>query len=63
MDKLKEGFSLIVGSSLRVEGKSRTYAKVPTWLAVLAALSSVRLAIITVVLCVAFGMRASIVKA
>lgn len=63
MDKIKEGLSLIVGSRLVVEGKSRTYAKVPTWLAVLAALASVRLAIITVVLCVAFGMRASVVKA
>lgn len=63
MDKIKEGLSLIVGSRLVVEGKGRTYAKLPTWLAVLAALSSVRLAIITVVLCVAFGMRASVVKA
>ena len=63
MEKLKEGLSLIIGSCLVVEGKSRTYAKVPTWLAVLAALASVRLAMITVVLCVAFGMRANIEKA
>lgn len=63
MNKIKEGLSLVVGSRLLVEGKGRTFAKVPTWVAVLAALASVRLAIITVVLCVAFGMRASIVKA
>ena len=63
MEKFKEGLSLIIGSCLVVEGKGRTYVKVPTWLAVLAALASVRLAMITVVLCVAFGMRANLEKA
>lgn len=63
MDKVKEIFSLIVGSSLIVEGSGRTFVKVPMWLCALAALSSLHLALITVVLAVAFGMRARIVKA
>lgn len=63
MDKIKEVWTLILGSSLVVEGSSRTYAKVPTWLAVLAALSSLKLTVVTVVLAVAFGMRARLVKA
>lgn len=63
MDKIKEIMSLIVGSCLIIEGNSRTYAKVPMWIVVLAALASIRLAVVTVLLTVAFGMRARIVKA
>lgn len=63
MDKIKEVLSLILGSSLIVEGSGRTYAKLPTWLVVLAALSSLKLTVITVVLAVAFGMRVRLVKA
>lgn len=62
MDKLKELLSLIVGARLIVEGNGRTFAKAPMWLVVLAALSSWQLAVVTVVLAVAFGMRARIVK-
>lgn len=63
MDKVKEIASLIFGSRLLIEGKGRTFAKVPTWLAALAALCSLRLAVVTVALVVMFGMKASIVKA
>ena len=62
MNKIKEGFGIVFGSSLIVDGNGRTYAKAPMWLAVLAALSAVRLTLITAVLVVAFGMRARIVK-
>ena len=62
MDKIKELFGIIFGSSLVVDGSGRTYAKVPMWVVVLAALASVRLAIITAVLVVAFGMRVRVVK-
>lgn len=61
--RIKEMIALVFGSRLIVEGKGRTFAKAPMWLAVLAALSSVRLALLTVLLIVAFGMRAKIVKA
>ncbi len=63
MDKVKELLNIIVGSRLVVEGKSRTFAKVPMWFAVLAALSSLRLTALSVLLVIAFGMRARIVKA
>ena len=62
MDKIKELFGIIFGSSLVVDGSGRTYAKVPMWVIVLAALASVRLAIITAILVVAFGMRVRVVK-
>lgn len=61
--RIKEMITLIFGSRLIVEGKGRTFAKAPMWLAVLAALSSLRLALLTALLVVAFGMRARIVKA
>lgn len=63
MDKIKEIVGVIVGSRLVVEGSGRTFVKTPMWLAVLAAACSLRLAVITVVLVVAFGMKARIVKA
>ena len=44
-DKIKEILSLIFGSRLVVEGTGRTFVKAPMWLAVLAALASVRLAV------------------
>lgn len=42
---------------LIVEGNSRTFVKVPMWLVVLAALSSVKLAVVSALLAIAFGMR------
>ncbi len=63
MNQVKELLNIIVGSRLVVEGKSRTFAKVPMWFAALAALSSLRLTALTVLLAVAFGMRARIAKA
>ncbi len=63
MDKLKEWISIIVGGRLVVEGNGRTFAKAPVWLIVLLALMSVRLAVVTVLLVVAFGMKARIIKA
>lgn len=62
MDRIKELAAVVFGSSLIVEGSGRTYAKAPMWLVVLSALVSLRLAVITAVLVVAFGMRARVVK-
>ena len=62
-DKIKEILSLIFGSRLVVEGSGRTFVKLPMWLAVLAALGSVRLAVLSVLLVVLFGMRVRVAKA
>lgn len=63
MNRVMEMLNLIAGSRLVIEGKSRTFVKAPMWLAVIAALWSLKLAVLTVVLVVAFGMRARVVKA
>lgn len=63
MDKLKEYLGILIGGRLIIEGSGRTFAKAPVWLAVLAAISSVRLAVITVLLVVAFGMKVRVAKA
>ena len=63
MDRVKEILSIVFGGGLIVEGGGRTFAKAPVWLAVLLALSSIKLALLTVLLVVAFGMRARVVKA
>lgn len=63
MDRIKEVLSIVLGGRLVVEGNGRTFAKAPVWLAALLALSSVKLALLTVLLVVAFGMRARVVKA
>ena len=60
---MKEILSIVFGGRLIVEGGGRTFAKAPVWLAVLLALSSIKLALLTVLLVVAFGMRARVVKA
>ena len=62
MSRIKEILGILFGGRIVVEGPGRTFAKAPVWLAVLAALSSIRLAVITVLLVVAFGMKASIIK-
>ena len=54
---------LIFGSRLVVEGTGRTFVKVPMWLAVLACVASIRLAVLTALLVVLFGMRVRVVKA
>ena len=59
-DKIKEIVSLIFGSRLVVEGTGRTFVKVPMWLACVA---SIRLAVLTALLVVLFGMRVRVVKA
>ena len=53
-DKIKEIVSLIFGSRLVVEGTGRTFVKVPMWLAVLACVASIRLAVLTALLVVLF---------
>ena len=63
MDRVKEILGIVFGGRLIVESNGRTFAKAPVWLVVLAAVLSVRLAIVTAVLVVAFGMKARIVKA
>ena len=62
-DKIKEIVSLIFGSRLVVEGTGRTFVMVPMWLAVLACVASIRLAVLTALLVVLFGMRVRVVKA
>ena len=61
-DKVKEIVSLIFGSKLVVESTGRTFVKAPMWLAVLACIASIRLAVLTVLLVVLFGMRVRVVK-
>ena len=61
-DKIKEIVSLIFGSRLVIEGAGRTFVKVPMWLAVLACVASIRLAVLTALLVVLFGMRVCVVK-
>lgn len=69
MDKVKEYLGILLGGRLVVQGNGRTFAKVPAWLVALLVLvellmqGSIRLAVITVVLIVAFGMKVSITKA
>ena len=63
MDKIKELFVLILGGRLIVKGKDRTFAKMPLWLAILCALTSPQLLIVTAVLAIAFGLQASIDRA
>lgn len=63
MDRIKEILGIVVGSRLSVTGTGRTFVRVPMWLAVVAALTSPHLAIITALLIIAFGMRVSIQKA
>lgn len=63
ISKIKELIGLVVGSRLEVSGTGRTFAQAPMWLAVIAAISSPHLAIITALLIIAFGMRVSIQKA
>ena len=62
MDKIKEYLSILFGGRLIVEGSGRTFAKAPVWLAALVGISSVRLAVITALLVVAFGMKVRVVK-
>lgn len=62
MDKIKEIAAIIFGSALLVEGKGRTFVKAPMWVVVIAGVLGWRLALLTAVLIVAFGMRAQIVK-
>ena len=63
MDKMKEIFGILLGGRLVIEGNGRTFAKVPAWLAAAATLLSVRLAVLTALLIVAFGMKVSVTKA
>lgn len=63
MDRAKDLLNLVLGSRLVVEGKGRTFAKLPLWLAVLVGLASIHLVILTAVLVVAFGMTVSLEKA
>ena len=62
-EKIGQILSLIFGTRLIVEGNGRSFAKAPMWLAVLAALSSMHLALITALLVAALGMRVRVVKA
>ena len=63
MSRIKEILGILFGGRLVVEGTGRTFVKAPMWLAAAAALSSIRFALLTVLLVAAMGMRARIVKA
>jgi len=63
LDRIKELISLVLGTRLMVSGTGRTFAQLPMWLAVIAALLSPHLLVVTALLCVAFGMRVSVLKA
>ena len=61
MDKIKDLLAVVLGGRLIIDGKDRTFAKVPMWLAVLGALTSPQLLIVTVLLIV--GMQVKVAKA
>lgn len=63
MDRIKDVMAVILGGKLIVKGRDRTFAKAPLWLAVLCALFSPQLAVVTALLVVAYGMKAEIAKA
>ena len=63
MDRIKEILAVILGGRLLIDGRDRTFAKAPLWLATLAALTSPQLLIVTALLIVAFGMQVRIDKA
>ena len=63
MDKITEYVGIFFGGRLAVEGNGRTFARLPVWLAALIAVASIRLAVITVLLVVAFGMKVRVTKA
>lgn len=63
MDRIKDMFTIVLGGRLSVEGRDRTFARLPLWLAALAALSSPQLLIVTALLIIAFGMKVSVDKA
>ena len=63
MDKVKDYLGIFFGGRLIVEGSVRTFAKAPVWLTALVGISSVRLAVITALLVVAFGMKVRVTKA
>ena len=63
MDKVKKALRIIVHGKLVVEGKGRTYVRVPIWLAVIALLSgrrAIRFGLLTALIVVAFGMEARV---
>ena len=63
MDQVRNGLALLARGRLVVEGRGRTFARVPLWLAVLAALCgrrAIRFALLTAVLVAAFGMEARV---
>ena len=62
MDKVKDYLGIFFGGRLIVEGSGRTFAKAPVWLTALVGISSVRLAVITALLVVAFGMKMRVGK-
>jgi len=56
MDRVKEILGIVFGGRLIVESNGRTFAKAPVWLAVLAAVLSVRLAIVTAVIVIVYSI-------
>lgn len=63
MDKIRKVLQIIVHGKLVVEGKGRTYVRVPLWLVVIALLSgrrAIRFGLLTALIVVALGMEARV---
>ena len=63
MNQVRKALALLARGRLVVEGRGRTFVRVPLWLAVLAALCggrAIRFALLTAILVVAFGMEARV---
>lgn len=62
-DKIKEIVSLIFGAGSLSRARGEPLSRWPMWLVVLACVASIRLAVLTALLVVLFGMRVRVVKA
>ena len=60
--RIKELISLIVGTRLELTSRGRTYVNVPMWLVALLAVSSMKLAALSVVLVIAFGLSVRVLR-
>lgn len=60
--RIKELIGLIVGTRLELTSRGRTYVNVPMWLVALLAVSSMKLAALSVVLVIAFGLSVRVLR-
>ena len=62
MDKVKQAFRFVFYSRLALHSSGRTMLKLPVWLVVLAALDSLRFAVLAAVVVIALGIQVEIEK-